>query len=457
MGKIGLGGIANYVLGMKGPVWIPVDTPWIHYNTIPQLKKVIDRKAMMFSGMNIIVVDQDDKPVKDEAAYKLLTTPNPLQSQNDFLKEHMIQKSAYGTQFTVANRVSMATYPLTLFNVSPRYLKPVLTGKLFDQVDIKGIIERYDYFAQGMERRSFDTDNVMMSKLPDLDNPIIGLSPVNVLRFPLTNIKLGYEFQNVVMAEKGALGILSQDKPTNDGDGIIPMDEEERIRIEKHYQNKYGIGIGQSRVLVTEASVKWQAMTMPMKDYMLLEQTDAYTREIIDQYGMNQHLFSSLAGTTYENVKNSMIMVYSDTIQPEADLYVENLGKFIRLKPGFRLKASYTHLSILKENKLKGMAAIKEMIAALTQAIQAGLLDRVQAENLLAQELAVPVMPAGTGAVLNKINSMSPLVATNILKTMTLNEARALAGLPELKDGSGDIVIANIVVAKEGPSDPSAK
>lgn len=457
-GKIGLGGIANYIMGMKGPVWIPVDVPWLHYNTIPQLKKIVDRKAMMFAGMRIMLIGPDGQVVEDKNLIQLLDQPNPLQVQNDFLKEHMIQKCAYGTQLTVANRVSMATYPITLFNISPRYLKPVLTGKLFDQTDLKGIIERYDYYCTGMERRSFDTDDVMMSKLQDLDNPIIGLSPINSLRYPLSNIKLAYEFRNVVMAEKGALGILSQDKPSNDSDGVIPMEEEERERIEKHYQNKYGIGIGQSRILVTEASVKWQAMTMPMKDYMLLEGTDADTREMIDQYGLNQNIFSSQAGTTFENLKNSLIMVYQDTIQPEADLYVQNLGKFIRLKPGYKLKASYEHLSILKENKLKGMSAIKEMIAALTQAIQAGLLDRVQAENLLAQELSVPVMPEGANSVINRINSMSPLVANSVLKTMTLNEARLLAGLPALKGTDGDAIIATFgVVPDTGTGAPPAK
>ncbi len=386
----GIGGIANFIMGQKGPVWLNVDQPWIMYNTIPEFKTVVDRKATMFSNMRILLVDKDDKVVDDPKLKQLLDNPNCLQGQNDFLKEYSIQKTVYGSQFIRKNAVSLATYPLSLFNLSARYLKPIVTGKFWDQLEVKGIISGYLYTEAG-HTHTFPPEEILYSKLHDLDNPIIGCSPVASLQYPLSNIKLAYEFRNVIMGEKGAIGMLTQDKPQNDGDGIIPLDPKERERIEKHYTNRYGIGPGQSRILVTEASMKWQAMTFPTKDMMLFEEIDANKRALCDMLGMSQNIFSSLNGTTYENLKNSLVMVYQDTIQPEADVFLQSLGKFIgvRTDQGFRLKASYEHISILKENKLKGMSAIKEMIAAFTEAIESGILDPQQASNILAQELGV--------------------------------------------------------------------
>lgn len=439
--KIGLGFMANYILGQKGPVWISTEKPWLLYNTVPALKSVIDRKAMMFANMKMTLINITTKePVDDKELMKLLENPNPLQGQNDWLKEFQIQKSTYGSQFMYGSRAgSLQSYPHLLWNISPRYCKPVLTGKLFDQTEIKGIISGYQLVQNGssMPSQLFDPENIMYTKLPNLDDPIIGLSPIHSLSLPLSNIKASYEFRNVIMTQKGAIGMLSQEKPSNDGSGVLPMEDGEKDRMEKHFTNKYGIGPDQAKVLVTEASMKWTPMTYPTKELMLFEEVDADKRDIIDQYGMNQNIFCSLQGSTYENVKNSLVMVYQDTIQPEADGFCQMLSKFLRVKEGFKIIASYDHLSILKENKLSGMAAIKSMIEALTQAVQAGLLDRVQAENILAAELGVTSISEEVNGskVSNRLNSLSPLVADKVLDQFTTNETRALAGLPTIAGG----------------------
>lgn len=438
MSKIGLGGVANYLIGQKGPVWIDTTTPYIQYNTIPQFKTVVDRKAAMFSNMQILHLKiGTDEQVGDKELMKLLENPNCDTGQNDFLKEYMTQKCVYGNQFIYANRVgTLANYPVALWNVSPRYIKPVLTGKLFDQVAMDGIISKYDYIQQGYTR-SFETKDIMYTKIRDLDNPIIGISPVISLKYPLSNIELAYKFRNVIMGEKGAIGILSQDKPQNDGDGIVPMTPVERQRIEDTYVNKYGIKEDQARVVVTEASMKWQPMTYPTRDLLLFEEVDANMRTIGDALGMNQNLFSALNGSTYENAKQALIGAYQDTLQPEADALMQSLGKFLNIPAGTYLKASYEHLSILKENKLKGMQSIKTVVESLTQAIQAGLLDPIQAENILATELGISVSDKTSSAIITKLNRLSPLVANNVLQNLTIDETRALVGESPLPDGAG--------------------
>jgi hypothetical protein len=66
---------------------------------------------------------------------------------------------------------------------------------------------------------------------------------------------------------------------------------------------------------------------------------------------------------------------------------MQRLTKFLDIEPGYRLKASYDHLQIMKENKLKGLEGVKVLVETLTNAIQNGLITVAQAQAMLKNEL----------------------------------------------------------------------
>ncbi len=375
----------SFLLGQSGPVWIDTLNPYELYNTIPQLKLVINKKATMFSNMHLKLVDASTgEEIEDVELKKLLDNPNCLQSQNDFLRQFKEQEQVYGNQFIYKNKPSDLTeYPIALWNISPAHIQPVLSGKMFEQVDAKGIITKYLYRLLTIQRE-FKTEEILYSRINDLDNPIIGCSAIRSLKFPLSNIEAAYEYRNVVMKKKGALGMLSNN--SKDGMGSIPVNPTEKKRIEDNYVNSYGISKDQSAVILTDATLTWTPMTFPTREMMLFEEVDANTLTLADAFGLNINIFSNKS-STFENVKNSIIQCYQDTIIPEADQFTQSLGKFIGIPEGTKLKASYDHLSIMKENKLKGMAAIQAIVSSLTQAVQAGLMSPKDAKIILANEL----------------------------------------------------------------------
>lgn len=136
-------------------------------------------------------------------------------------------------------------------------------------------------------------------------------------------------------------------------------------------------------------------MTFPTKDMLLFEEVDANTLTMIDHFGMNVNMFSN-KDATFENVKSSILQVYRDTIQPEADKFAQRLGPFIGVQKGFKLQASYEHLEIFKENKEKGVAAVQNMITWLTGAIGARLISVEQAQTILGNELGVSLDAVAT-------------------------------------------------------------
>lgn len=377
---------SNFVIGQKGAVWLDTAKPYHLYSTIPQLKAVINRKATMFSNMELYLVDKSGKRIEDKELDKLLQNPNPLQSQNDWLRNFKEQEQVYGNQFIYKNQPSaLLRYPFTLWNISPSLLHPVLSGKIFDQTTIDEIILSYEYESLS-GKRTFLPADIMYSKINDLDNPIEGRSCVIALKYPISNIEAAYEYRNVIMKEKGALGILSNN--SKDAMGGIPLAESERKRLEDNYVSRYGISKEQSKVILTEASLNWTPMSYPTKDMLLFEEVDANYITIIDAFGLNVNMFSNKSAT-FENVKQSIIQAYQDTIIPEADQFTQALSKFLKIKEGYRLVASYEHLSIMKENKLKGMQSIGSIITSLNEAVTFGLLDKGKAMGVLATELGL--------------------------------------------------------------------
>lgn len=377
----------HYRIGQTGPVWLDTSKPYILYNTIPQLRKVIDRKAAMFANMDLKLIDKKSgKEIVDSEFQKLIANPNPMQSMNGWLKNYKSQEQIYGNQFMYKNKPSaISKYPITLSNVSPYYVRPILTGKLFDQISMDGIISGYEYIENGGVTRRFEPSEILYSKLEDLDNPIIGTSPLMSLKFPLTNTKLAYEYRNVIMGELGAPRIISS--AGKDQMGSIPMTTQEKEQIEDSFSKDYGVSARKRKVKIITSPIEVINNSFPTKELMLFEEVDANEISIVDHFGLNINIFSG-KNQTYENVKNSLIQCYQDTIQVEADLFTQALAKFLGLKENIQLVASYEHLSIMKENKQRGMLAVESIVKSLTQSVASGILDASQAKLILQNELS---------------------------------------------------------------------
>jgi len=373
------------MIGTRGAVYLDTDIPYRLYNEISELNQVINKGASMFSNGVFKVIDiKSGTQIEDVELMKLLENPNVLESQNEFLKTYWIQYHVYGNSFQYKNKVSLKKYPYSVRNVSPRYIEPMFTGKVFEQTSLDGIIEKYKYTGQGKERY-FDTNEVIWTKNADLDNPLVGTSPLKSLRFPLTNTKLAYDYLNIISGERGAIGMISTATP-KDSVGSIPKDDKEIKRLEQGRLNSYGTGVDndKARMLFTSAQVTYTPFGYPTRELMLSEQIDQNKLTICDHFNLNANLFSS-KNQTYENVKNAMIQAYQDNIQPFADQWTQKFGKELGLDNTKRLILDYSHLSILN-NKYEGFDG---MVKSLNEAVTGGLISQQQASQIVTNHLGV--------------------------------------------------------------------
>jgi phage portal protein BeeE len=147
------------------------------------------------------------------------------------------------------------------------------------------------------------------------------------------------------------------------------MTPEEKRQIQRDWYNR-----SKDEVIITESQVNWQSMSYPTRDLMLFEELNADKIAIIDAYGMNVNLFSSEQGSTFTNVRDSVRMVYTDTIIPETQQMYDTMAHQMGLdQQGIKIVADFSHLPVLQDDEQQKAQAMNTRADALTKIINAGV------------------------------------------------------------------------------------
>lgn len=335
------------------------------YLTTPELKLVIDRLALMFSNGRWRHLDRDGNVIEHSPFVERLEDPNIHQSRNEFLFQWFVQRSLYANTFMYQLvGSSLQEVPTALWNLSPSRMAVVRTGKLWTATEPHELIEKYIFKMSREAKRDdvFTPDEIIQFSMPNSEDPLLGVSPLNAIRMPLSNIRAAYGYLNVISTKKGAIGVWSSD--AKDQLGSVQLTPEEEKKISQQLTKTYGLGDHQGSVAVSSKALKWNAASYPTKDLLLLEQIDANKRAIIDLYGANDNMFSREKGSTFTNVEQGERLCYQDTIIPIAIDLANGLAKrWGLLDRGEKLELTYDHIPVLKEHKAKQVTIIKDILS----------------------------------------------------------------------------------------------
>ena len=177
------------IVGTEGAVYLDVEQPYKIFNENPSVNQVIRKKSAMFSNMELKLVDKEGNVITDANFDNFINNINIYQGLNSFLKTYIEQKDVYGNVFIYKNKPSnIQTYPTSVNLISARYLKPVLTGKVFDQVSLESVIKNYElYNVNGIINKTFEQDEILWLRNTDIDDPLVGVSPLKSLKYKTFN------------------------------------------------------------------------------------------------------------------------------------------------------------------------------------------------------------------------------------------------------------------------------
>jgi hypothetical protein len=344
--------VSNQLWGVKNAVWIDTNNAWQHFLDIPELRAVIDKRASMMSSNVPILYDKDGNVVEQHWFLDMVKSPNPVQSWADVVYSLSVNDALYSNAFGYCPKRSFDIRNLFVPLPSNR-IQIDTSGKMLKQMDEGGMITRFKFRYDDDQLEIVEIQDMVYLTTTDGMNLIKPTSRIDSLKYPLSNIKASYHKRNVLLENIGAIGILSAQK--SDLGGAIPMTPEEKTAIQKDWYNR-----SKDELLITESQVNWTPMSYPTRDLLLFEELTADKLAIIDAYGLNYNLFSSESGSTFSNVRDSIRMVYTDTIIPETQQMYDTMAHQLGLaKDGYYIKADFSHLPVLQDDEQTKAAADK--------------------------------------------------------------------------------------------------
>ena len=347
------------------------------YKTTPELFIVINKFATMFSNGRFVVKDwKTNEPIENHELIKLLENPNPLMNRNTWLMDIAVNYCVYGNVFTYMNKAesSLIQYPKTLVNLVAHDLKIKRTGKYWSVTEINEAIEKYIIEATKDE---FTPEQIMHFKGVNPNDPLIGLSPLYPIQSVISNIRGARGFRNVNITKHGALGMLSPERAT---EGLVPLGEEDRKEIEKQYATEtHGIFDGQNPFKFSRIPVKYQHLAYPIKDSMLFEEVTDGFMKIIDNYGLNENIFSKEKGSTFANFNEGLKSAYQDAIIPFAEKFCFQLNDSLELvEKGVYVELDYTHIPALKQDEAIKAQTRKTNVETAEKLFQLGFVNEAR-------------------------------------------------------------------------------
>lgn len=336
--------VENQIWGVKQAIWIDTNNAYEHYLTIPELRAVVDKRASMMSTGIPCLYDMNGEKVEKHWIYELINNPNPMQSWSDVIYCLSVNDALYSNAFAFCPPRT-ANIRNLLVPIPSHKMQIKLSGKTLRQMDIEGLIDGYIFEYDTNKLEHFENEEILYFTTTDGINVINPTSKIVSLKFPLSNIKASYNKRNVLLENIGAIGILSAQK--SDMAGAIPMDPQEKRGIQQDWYRR-----SKDELIITEANVDWKPMSFPTRDLLLFEELTADKLAIIDAFGMNANLFSSETGSTFTNVRDSIRMVYNDTIIPETEQLYRNISNQMGLSnEGLYLKPTFNHIKTLQEDQ----------------------------------------------------------------------------------------------------------
>jgi hypothetical protein len=353
--------------GNSDPIWVDTNKPYELYIKIPELRTIINKRALMISSAIPKLIDDSGTEVENHKwVYDLIAKPNPTQSWSDVMYSLAVNDGLFNNSFAYCPERSFDIRNLILPLPSNK-VKIAGTGKLLDQIDVEGLIKNFEFWYDNQNYETIEVKNMVYLNTPDGINLINPVNRIDTLKYPLTNIMSQYSKRNVLLENIGAIGILSSRK--SDLGGSLPMDAEEREEIQRDWLKRQ-----KDKLVITEADVQWTPMSFPTKDLMLFEELTEDKMAIIDAYGLSYYLFSQSKGATFTNVKEGMKMTYQDTIIPETEQMYATLSHQLGLtEEGLLLVPDFSHVAVLQDDKNIEASAMNLRADAVNKIITAGV------------------------------------------------------------------------------------
>lgn len=355
------------------------------YDRCSTLKTVVNRNARAMANGVWWITDNAGNDVTEkyfDIAVRL-TTPNPIQTFSEFIMQMDVYRQLRGEVFVyfAAPVGSSASAAYSWWVIDPRYVEIETTGILYGGENIEDIITRY-WLNAGGQRTELDRSRLLHIKdvnqnLDFCPSDIGGVTRLYSVQNSVNNLIVAEEALLSMNKDRGALGILSND--TDDAAGHVPMSPEEQNRLQEKFKARYGLQQGQWKVIITDAKLKWQSMTMSVKELQLLEGMTENIQLICNAFDYPYELLANTNNVTYANKQEAKKSWYEDTIIPMSRIYAEGFTRMLLGLGGDKFVMDFSTLSCLKTAEADRAKTYYQKAVAVRELYTLGIISREEA------------------------------------------------------------------------------
>lgn len=381
----------SYFVDRKSPVYVDMNDLIEVYEICPHLQIVINTRAEMLANGTLKLRKKTNKKIDIDThqALDLMKNPNPLQSLREFIYEYGIYEGIYSNNFAYRNKMFSGASK-TLWNLPPGLMKIVPTGKQYDQIDIKGLIDRFELYGTWAQyennlQNKFTTDEVMYINSGISKSLFVAESRLIALHLPISNIIGALKTRNLFIYH-GPKNLISGGSKDSDG-GAIPLGTTEQKRVEESFnKTDYGIKDHQSHTVVSSATLKVDKMGYPTKDMMLFEEVVDDWKAICAAYKMDKDIFP-FEGATFENKRQGEVSTYNGAIKTLSESFCNFLDRLL-LAPGedAEFYLDYSDLYCMQTDLLDGGKFKFYMAQAAAILFQNGSIDAEHMATMCEEE-----------------------------------------------------------------------
>ena len=204
--------IVSFITDRRQPVYVDVSQDLMNvYQNVPHLRAVIEKRAEMYSNADVKLINvKTGEYVENDPILELFRKPNPLQNQEAFMYMDAIYDGIYSQNFVYKNRPLLSiSLPKTMWQLPPNTMKMIPTGRIWDQTEMSGIVEKYVMYLGNNEgaERPFTPDEIIHFTQGISDNYLSGVSRIVSLSKAISNIDGALQTRNKIIQDRGALGI----------------------------------------------------------------------------------------------------------------------------------------------------------------------------------------------------------------------------------------------------------
>lgn len=390
-----------------------IESAQLAFSICPPLQSIILRKAEAAMNGKVWVMTTKGKGKNSECktdwANKVrqkLIHPNPFESWQDFYFNVHVYTNLFGW-CVIYPTYSAGLYAKrgfaesnALWALPPSMLDWRETGRMFNQVDLKGVIEYMRVQSQEFNMElPLDQILIVRGHLPRMNNGKLGTTLVESMLLPDTkvravqqivnNIAAAYESRGELISFAGAQNIISPDG--NGGAGMIamPLQPDEENDLQEKFRKQYGVMRKQWRNIISPQPIKVQKMGTATKDLMLFEEVEDDVKALCDQWGYPYKLLSNSKSTSLNGTEARAFQafLYQDTIIPESQSIYSQLEKAFKAKDNNCVfEVDFSHVPALQEDKQKQATSRKTMGEAVANEFKNGFITYNRAMELMEED-----------------------------------------------------------------------